>query len=188
MKNVYIIFCIIFLSACSGSPGSTPASVNLAGFQPPVVTPAAAPVVQNQVAEQQKISVTFFTLTKTVAPINGWPYKTVTYSGSCLIYLNKTYCWDDGTKTIAAWSYNNNLYQAESFNFWGLTVSNSSWGPCSGGCGASYMAQPKVIASSLAINISPDAIKDVFNLGASNQASCSENDGVLDCGDFKVNL
>lgn len=187
MKNLYITFCIIFLSACSGGGQSaSPASVG--GFTPAVIKPIAPPEAVVSVPEENKVSVIYYSVTKTVAPISGWPTKALTYTGSCMIYLSKTYCWDDGVKTIPSWRSNNYTYEAESFDFWGVAGTDSTWGPCSGGCLGNLMVQPREIASSLALNISAEQVKEVFNLGTSNEVSCVESDAGLDCGTFKVTL
>jgi hypothetical protein len=135
----------------------------------------------------QTINLVYYSLTETSAPVNGWPYKKMTATGSCVQYLTKTYCWDDGLKTLQ-WRANGRNYGPFNYTYWGIGGTENSWGPCSGGCPSDLLAVPREISVGLAANIPAQEITGVFNLGAAKPVTCTETSAELDCVDFKINL
>lgn len=201
MKTLLLILSALYLTACAGS-GSGGASVQTkvddipADLVVPPVDPSA-PVLATP-------SLTYYKLSKTIAPVNGWTNKTVTLTASCIVYTGKTYCWDDGVKTIASWVYNNHTYGPYTYTYFGLAQrTNGGTTICFGGCSSDFMPAPRVISTTLQTNIGSAAtgsnpgggnisgasvINEVFTSGAALNVNCSEQDGQLNCVDFIVNL
>jgi hypothetical protein len=136
------------------------------------------------------IALTYYSKTMTEAPVSGWIYKTYTATGSCVIYLSKTYCWDDGMKTID-FTANQFHYGPYTYTYWGMGLKStgSPWGPCYGGCEADLLAQPTIMTNPILIALpNPSGVTEMFFQGTSTQVTCTESNGLLNCGDFTIDL
>lgn len=185
----------LMLTGCESGGGSSGAASAPAsdGTAVPITPPAAPVASQGSQSSAVAVQVTYHSLTRTTAPVQGWQSKTITMTGSCLVYLTKTYCWDDGVKTLQ-WSSNNSFYGPFTYTYWGLNQNGQGMGICFGGCPSDLMSAPRLISNAVGTNITQSSldtgntVNDVFNLGVSHQLQCSEDNGVLDCGTFSVSL
>ena len=128
-------------------------------------------------------SLTYYSLSKTVAPIGGWPAKTYTAKGSCVVYLTKTYCWDDGIKSVVIPASGTFTY-----TYFSAGMSSGVYQHCSGGCLQDYMLVPKFISAALEMNLTFNQINQVFTSGVAHPVECSEENGILNCVDFQIDL
>lgn len=133
------------------------------------------------------LNVTYYKLARTEAPIGGWPTKTYTATGYCVQYVSRTYCWDDGIKTVnipPAFVYN--------YTFWGFHGTGpSSWNYCHGGCGTDVLTSPTYVNAVLNTNInsnSQSTVSAVLNTGIPKTVSCFDDGSTLSCGDFTIDL
>ncbi len=150
----------------------------------PIPSPTPTPT---QLAPEQ-ITVEYYKRTETRAPQTGWVAKTYTSTGYCLVYQEKTYCWDDGMKTLA-WTSNGNNYGPFTYSYFNLDdPTNGDWGKTSGSMTADLMTQPLGISALVSARIGPSMIDQVFTSGILIQVVCTENDGHLICPDFVVDL
>lgn len=141
--------------------------------------PTPTPIVTN---------VTYYSLDRTEAPVNGWPLKTYTATGYCAVYQTKTYCWDDGVKTIPAWSFNNFFYGPYTYSYWERGGSGGAWSFCHGGCVQDPLTLPVYTSNTVVGYLSTTAINLVFSSGTPHQVTCTESNGQLTCGGFTVDL
>lgn len=188
VKIFALLLIAITFTACAqggGSGGTTAGKIET----PTEAIPAdlLAPVADPNATVIATPSLTYYKLSKTVAPVNGWITKTYTATGSCVVYLTKTYCWDDGVKTLQ-WTSNNITYGPYTYTYFGMGGTASNWGPCSGNCGSDLMPAPRVISATLQNNIGAAVINNVFTNGAAVNVSCTETAGQLNCVDFVINL
>lgn len=162
---------------CIDNGGSSPAQSRVADpisdETPTVPTPTPTATIQ----------LTYYALTMTEAPVNGWPTRTYTATGSCVVYLTKTYCWDDGIKTLH-WVYNNSEYGPYRYTYWRRTASNGS---CHGGCTTDLFLTPRFISVTLNNTLSAN-ISAVFSSGVAKTVSCVESSTTVSCGDFVIDL
>lgn len=152
----------------------------------PTPTPAATPA-----PSAQATTVTVYSVTQTMAPQGSFPSWKITFTGSCTVYLTKTYCWDDGIKTLHIPGIPSSTY-----TFWSVGhaagVLNST--TCHGACDSDTMTQPTEVTVEVAslmqvfeyeTGIAPS---NVFSAGVATQASCTDDGTTLDCGSFQVTL
>lgn len=140
------------------------------------------------------VSVTYHTLSKTVAPIAGWPLKTYTATGNCVVYQSKTYCWDDDLQIMPSWTSSGFTHGPYYYTYWSLGYDtlnrlNICGGstPANGGCAADVMVSPRTVAGNVASNI-PSASINAVLAGPATHVTCTETNGVLDCGTFQIDL
>ena len=198
MKNFKLIVytaLILTTAACAPGGGSSTA-IPEARIVDQTPADLLAPSVPPDAPVIATPALTYYRLSKTVAPINGWTTKTYTATASCVEYLTKTYCWDDGIKTLQ-WSSNNNHYGPYYYTYFGLlTKPNGTPGVCNGACTSDYMPAPRFISQAVESNIGvtgggmtgAQVINAVFTQGTAVPVSCTETDGVLNCIDFAINL
>lgn len=192
MRTTILALALLTLQACDSSGGGGSASVapsvptaQAPSQQNPALATTSGPAPASVQSNVQTIDVTYFSLAKTETSGNGEFFKSpITMTGFCMVYLSKTYCWDDGLKTVPSYTQNNNTYAALSFTYWGLGGPNV--GPCSGGCASDPLTAPTHVGVVLSANIQASSINEVFNLGTSTQVTCTEAGSVLDCGTFKL--
>lgn len=138
--------------------------------------------------QSSTVSITYHSLTKTFAPVNGFSFKTIQMTGSCVIFSAKTYCWDDGLKTIQFSSGGNN-YGPYKYSYWGLGANH---GPCWGGCTSDSMTEGSYVDGSLQANLNSsqantgNSVNEVFNLGTTTQVDCDETSDKLTCGSLVI--
>lgn len=158
---------------------STPSGSQTSNITPTSVSPSSTP----------QIHLTYYSLSKTVAPQSGFPTKTYTAKGSCVVYQSVKYCWDDGLQhpLIGGYTY--------SYSYWSLgfdtlnriTICGGSSG-ADGGCQSDLMTSPRVISGAVASNLSTSSINAVLTTGTPKNVNCTDTNGTLDCGDFQVDL
>jgi predicted small lipoprotein YifL len=179
IKSLTALIMVLVLSACEIPKAVTDAapvdSSNPTVKTDPVQQPKVETPVDPEAPVPVKVSLTYFSLSKTVAPVNGWVTKTYTATGSCVIYLTQTYCFDDGIKTLT-WVSNNFTYGPYTYTYW----QNGNNQPCNGGCLVDTFATPVVGG------LVQTEVNKVFNLGVSHAVECDETDSKLDCGDFVI--
>jgi hypothetical protein len=187
LKILGLIVLAIYFTACGGGGGGGGESSSAPTLKSPVtVVNPGAPV------SGTTVSVTYRKLTKTTAPVSGWITKTITMTGACLDYQTRTYCWDDGLKTLT-WVNNGTTYGPYRYNYWGLMVANP-YGLCFGGCTSSLMTAPTFISAQLGNNIlnssndTGNTINQVLNTGTPVAQTCTDDNGTLTCPDFTINL
>lgn len=88
----------------------------------PSVTPALAPQITTKSPSllpdtSSTVSLTYYSITKTKASTAGGSSQSYTATGSCTVYQDITYCWDDGLHTLK----------------WSISVSYMFWQQFSGG-------------------------------------------------------
>lgn len=151
-----------------------------------VVAPPAAPVVS-----QYPSSLTYYTITGTQMLNNRT--TTAVMKGSCVVWGNDTYCWDDGIKVVSV-AQGSRPAELFNFSFWGMTSANVAlnvpYGACSGNCQVDFMTTPNLMTASLetAASDSFDTVRDVLANGTAKTVSCTHHDSELDCGDFVIAL
>lgn len=187
LKIMALLLIATYFTACAGGSGG--GAADAIAEDPSNAIPSdlyLAPVDPNAPVLSTS-SLTYYKLSKTVAPVNGWITKTYTATGSCVVYLTKTYCWDDGVKTLQ-WTSNNNTYGPYTYTYFGMKGNASSWGLCNGVCTSDLMPLPRVISTTLQNNIGAAVINNVFTNGVAVPVTCTETDGQLNCIDFVINL
>lgn len=147
---------------------------------------------------QTSVSLTYYSLSVTEAPVSGWSLKTVTMTGSCATYQTKTYCWDDGMKTLASWTFGGQTMGPFNYTYWGLMTNASAsdgYSLCFGGCSADYLTTGRDVSqNAVGTNIQSESndtgntVNEVFSQGVQSTATCTEANGVLNCGSFSINL
>lgn len=182
MKNFKLGIMALTLSACQQAV-EAPATLRADTAGPAAEAPADSGSDQSQ---PTTVQLTYFRRVKSDAPISGWITHTYTAVGSCVVYLTKTYCWDDGLQTLQSWSANSNHYGPFAYTYFGLGGTPSAYGPCAGGCSSDLLSSPRHIGVTLAANIPAQEITDIFNLGTPVAVTCTETDDALSCGDFTI--
>ncbi len=176
MKN--LIWVLVLLTACQVPNVSTAPDTNTEIADPVAKTPSTPDPVEPDPVTPSTVSLTYYTLSKTEAPVNGWPTKMITTVASCVIYLTQTYCWDDGLKSMT-WVSQGHTYGPYTYTYW----DNEGNGPCTGGCTQDNYAEP-----TLATGLTPSEVNKVFNLGVAHPVECDETDTGLTCGDFDLGV
>ena len=187
LKISGLIALALYFTACAPGGGSGDAAKNVDVPSETVPADLLSPSIDSNDPVVATPSLTYYKLSKTVAPINGWITKTYTATGSCVVYLTKTYCWDDGMKTLQ-WSANNHTYGPYTYTYFGMQGNATTWGPCNGACTSDLMPAPRVISAALQNNIGAGVINNVFTNGQAINVNCTEQSGQLNCIDFVINL
>lgn len=187
MKVSALVLIALYFTACAPGGGSGGVAAKIDSPTEAVPSDLLAPVADPNATVIATPSLTYYKLSKTVAPVNGWITKKYTATGSCVVYLTKTYCWDDGVKTLQ-WTSNNVTYGPFTYTYFGMQGTAASWGPCNGNCGSDLMPAPRVISATLENNIGAAVINNVFTNGAAVNVNCTETSGQLNCVDFVINL
>lgn len=188
--NALIIALFLFLTACGGSGGGDAAKSVQAPDAGSPVDPGLSPVVNPPVVTPPAptvVSLTYYSLAKTVAPVSGWPTKQYTAVGTCASFESKTYCWDDGVKSLS-WNSGGNNYGPYTYTYWATMDSGTHPLNCSGACTNSYLATATLIDSVLEPMLTTLAINQVLSTGTPTTVSCLKDNGQLDCGGFTVDL
>lgn len=169
MKTLILIS--LLLAGCGKGGGAKEA----AALEPtnPVISPIVLPTTTTLIPAP--VIVTYYS--KSITEVI-WGARSYTATGFCTVINSKTYCWDDGVKTVLA------PVLPQYFTFWGRTT--SSGGVCHGGCSTSdVMLEPIEMTPSITLNLTQVKINSVL-AGTPIDATCSESSGILDCVDFQV--
>lgn len=158
-------------------PGATPESV-------PVPAATAQP---SGGGGSTNIPLTYYTLSRTSAPQAGWATKTYTATGHCVVYVTKTYCWDDGVKTLAWVDFSGTHYGPFCYTYWNMSQDAVGWSKANGGLAQDLMPTPRLISSALSTNIGAANITAMF-AGAATQVQCTESATAVNCGSFTIDL
>lgn len=181
MKNFKLLlltFSLLVLSACNDTGGSSPAakSAPVNSFLP------EDPEGDDGSDIPEARTVTYYALSRTEAPINGWPLKTYTATGYCAEIDAQTFCWSDGNKTLQ-WTSNNVIYGPHRYNYWGLSSNiNGTPQTCHGGCADDYMAAPVFVTNLLLQTLPAAEVQEVFDHGIAGTLNCTLTNGSLNCG------
>lgn len=178
------------LTACQ-APTS---DANRSTVSPDQPTAAAAPAAvapiptPSPTVTTTPVTVTYYTASKTEAPISGWATKTYTATGKCLVYSAHTYCWDDGLK-ILQWSSGGVNYGPYGYTYFGVGHMSGSVFTLHG-YGTlvdDSMMVPTVITASMETNMVTSS-GTVLSSGAPTQVSCTDSNGTLTCPGFSIDL
>lgn len=180
MNNLFYVFsavCTVFLTGCGSGGGGSQADavINPSPDNPAITNPVFDP------GNPTPINVVYYKKARTEAPVSGWPTKTYTASGSCVVYNSNTYCWDDGIKTVTI----PGAPSPFTYSYWEQTAPLS---PCHGGCVADPLTNPTTISPNVETALTLTKINLVFSSGTPIQVSCTLNGSDLDCGDFSIDL
>ncbi len=181
IKIIGLILIVIYFSGCApvGGGGSAAADAKVDPIAPSPGSPGAPATPSSTVA------VTYYSLSRTEAPISGWPTKTYTSIARCLVYATKNYCWDDGMKTLT-WVSGGTTYGPFYYSYLGITGTISSYGPCHGGCVADPLTAPSFMTAGLTTNITAAVINQIFSTGAATNESCTLSGSQITCSSFTV--
>lgn len=161
----------------------------------PIVAAPIDPVVPDpgtsaSVSSPVSVTLSVFSNSKTVAPINGWGGKTYTAIGYCTVYLSDTYCWDDGMKTLQ-WTANSFTYGPYTYSYFNVNLrANGTLGSSNGGMYSDAITVPTIVNVHLTnlINAGDSAVADVL-AGTSGNVDCTkESNGNLTCPGFVVDV
>lgn len=178
------------LTACDRAPTLTTATVDTA--QPQTLAAPADPVPTAS-SGPTTFQLTYKSMTVSRAPVNGFSNKTYVSTGSCVSYQSQTYCWDDGLKDLN-FTY---MHVAVGGNY-----SYFNFGPYSGGFDVApgqlttdTMTAPTLITANITskfnahLSSEPSQSPDYVNThGTSHSVTCYESNGILECGDFSIDL
>lgn len=198
-KTQILVLASLLLTACGQAPGAA-SSAQLANVSPlalpisgnPVSTPAPS-ASPSPVASS--LSVTYYTVTSVVAPLNGYATHTTTMVGHCAIVESNTYCWDDGEHTITVQS--GGTFDSYDFTFFGIghTFSGQPWKACGGDCDFSDLLAPTMIDPNLTTALAAPAPNhyavmlpaQVLSTGVPTTVTCTDNAGVYTCASITIN-
>jgi hypothetical protein len=199
MRQLFVILPMLGLAACAGNgSGGSAVPANLLSPTPsvgtnPVSTPVSNPSVDPTPSPTpvsnptgSSLNITVYSLTKTVAPVNGWILKTYTATGYCLNRNSKNYCWDDGMKTIPSWIDNNFQYGPYYNDYWETYLTNQSMVGfnCKNGCTTDPTTSPTYFDITYTVNIGTSKINEVFNSGTATVLSCTTDGVTVTCPNF----
>lgn len=178
-KTILLASLLIGLTACNeGGGGSSTTTAKTAPVNS--FLPDDPNQVQDPSTPQPK-TVTYYALSRTEAPINGWPTKTYTATGYCAEIDGFTFCWSDGLKTLQ-WTSNNFTYGPHRYNYFELSSNGANAQTCHGGCQDDFMAAPKFVSNVLLQVLNPAKVQDVFDHGTPGTLNCMLDQGNVNCG------
>jgi hypothetical protein len=168
MKNIILIFTVLFLAACApgggdaNTGGSVPSSPNL---NSPLIPPGGGSV-------SSPLSVTYYSVVHTV---NGVPF-----TASCANYNSYAFCWDDGIKAVGANHY----------SYWQVT---SPGGHCGGNCTSDPLAHTPTLVTTNLLNYMVNALfgttpASLLSSGTPTTVACTLTGAIIDCGSFTIDL
>lgn len=174
MKTMIVLMAVMMVGCGKGGAGDSSSKAA-----------DGAPTGPNLVETPSAISLTYYGLSFTEAPIAGWVLKTYTATGYCAQYLGKTYCWDDGIKTLQWVDLSGNHYGPYTYSFWGAMAGPSS---CHGACSADLMSTPQYVNSTLQTFLTTTKINNVLTGGTPTTLTCMATSTQVDCGSFIITL
>lgn len=180
---------LLVLTACgSGAPSTSVRSPELRAIEPIADDLPAAPAPSASPAPVS-MQLTYYTQTEVRAPQAGWPTKTYTSIGHCVVYLGDTYCWDNGVQVLQ-WTLNSSAYGPFYYTYWNMNQpASGSWGHSSGGLTSDLMPSPRLITSLVATRMGGmGAVNTVLTNGQATTVNCTETAGILNCVDFAIDL
>lgn len=192
---------VICVSGCGQAPSG--GSVDIASANPNESAPISQPVSNptstpssSPSPTSSPIALTYYSRSTTIAPVAGHSLDTVTLTGSCIVYTGNTYCWDNGVQEIdETVSHLTTQYYYTYFSM-GRQTPTGLLGICWGGCPVDAMSVPTVIDMALGNDITTSYTTDHYAqntvatvlTGIATQVTCTEDNGLLDCGDFTIDL
>lgn len=161
--------------------------------QPEIVSAPAVetPIVQNDapiiavvppVDVAHSFTLTVYSITAVRAPQPGWPTKTYTSTGKCVLYTGDVYCWDDGKKTLVVAGIS--LY----YSYWNINRQGAGFGLSGGGMSEDILTEPTLVTHHLSLNLASGALNEMLTSGQQTDMVCSESNGIVTCGDFAIDL
>lgn len=122
----------------------------------------------------------------TEAPVTGWSTKTYTSNGYCAEVNGKTFCWDDGVKTLQ-WTSGGFTFGPLTYSYFGVMSNPVNGSPlsCHGGCSGDYVFTPTIPDVGLN-NVIGTAVSDLIANGAQSTITCNIIGNDLDCGTFTL--
>lgn len=134
-------------------------------------TPSPTPAPSDPV-----VSLSVYSLTGAVAASGG---VTLSGTGSCAVYLTRTFCWDDGTKVFAG--------DTRGYQYFGIEAGPASCPNFFGACDDDPFSTPTE-PSSDTISKMPANRRPfgVLSSGAETVVDCTEHGGVLTCPTFMI--
>ena len=182
-STILMLTSLVALTACGQAPSALSQIVQAkAGSPAPQasgVAPQASPMPS---AAASPFPLTYFAATAILAPQAEWPTKTYTAVGYCIIYLSKTYCWDDGMHKTTIPNFDGQ------YSYFNMNWDGRMYALANGGMESDFMTEPKIIAGGVAINIKPGIVNLVLTTGTAHEVLCSIEVSILDCKDFQIDL
>lgn len=179
-----LIALTLLLVGCKegGGGGSAKIAAPVDAIENPVeIEPVTPPVEASNTVE-----ITYYKVTETRSPINGWPLKTYTATGYCAEFNDEIYCWDDGLKTIPSWTMSGFTYGPYRYTFWSVHHNaNEEFRHCNGGCNNGPLKDSPVDIRFTQNLISVADAANVLTGGVPVTVTCqTTEDDLVDCGDF----
>lgn len=179
MDFLKLVSMCLLVSACGGGSGGGDAPAFAPNPSQPGNVQQPGPGGGNQTQD-----ITVYQRSKTEAPVNGWPTKQYTSTGSCAQVNSKTYCWDDGVKTLQ-WSSNSVNYGPFTYSFFGVMPLGQSISSCHGGCIGDLVVNPTEVDQQLN-NVIGVTVTDVLTHGVPTTVTCNVLGSDLDCASFNL--
>lgn len=198
--SLAFIALVITASGCGKATAKTSTPVDTAPSTdvPSIVVAAAAPSVSLPIPTPTAtlppglptFSLTTYSQTAIVASItkSGVPY-TLYGTGTCVEYMSKTYCWDDGVKVFGAAVLN----IVGGFSYWGLDSGVVTCPNFSAYCVGDIMSSPTTMSVNVVAHLDTVAAGahrsygNVLSVGTPTVNTCTESSGIVNCGSFSIN-
>lgn len=182
MNKIFILILAFSMVACKGGGGAGAATDSA---KQPIAAPEEPVVpVDPGGPTPEAVTLTTYTLALTEAPVNGWPLKTYTATGTCTQYQAKTYCWDDGMQVIDFTS-GGFRYGPYTYTFFRLQSGPAN---CYGACVDDALVEPTLIEGDVEAAINVATVANVLANGAPETANCTKTGNTIDCGDFQIEV
>lgn len=206
LNTAALVICVagVMTAGCGKAPEVTERETPPASAIAPAVEPAIAPLVV--VADPTPTPVPTFSLTYYTASVTRTPqpanYSWINYTsiGYCAVYNSKTYCWDDGIHVVNFPIVAGHTFLTWYQSYWNICaayIAGSTFEYCGGDEGREdnngvelvttddLMVTPILMDQAITINVPAGALNAVLH-GTPNTVSCSETDGIVDCGTFQI--
>lgn len=184
-RTFFATLAVIALAACESGTSASDTPVEVTTPTVDIIDPIG--VVPDPAPGDVTVSVTYYRLSRTEAPVSGWSTKTYTASGYCTQIATQTYCWDDGLKTLVAWTdLHNNHYGPFYYDYWELQNSSGVPHTCHGACANDYMSSPVLVDSSMASALPAQNVSAVFASGVPTTVTCTKVGTTVTCGNLSL--
>lgn len=186
MRHLILILTALMITACNESGGgaqTADATAPIDGLLP------SDPGDPNQiVAPPQNVTLTYYTMTRTIAPSTSNPGLTFTATASCFEYESRQFCWDDGIHTIPAGPYQDNYFGLQNH------VSTGSPQSCKLSCNSSWMQSIREVTNRRNLTLIVlggtlgQEVDHILANGTMAQTSCTLEDDELTCGNMVIDV